>query len=179
MGENQISGSAHSTASSIAAILQNVLTTTTTTSSNLVAGGIGTAESDGTEAPPDPFVKLRRQCYERLNKTATNYVAGKLCPGTFDGWLCWPDTAAGTSAYEPCPDFIIGFDPLRYAHKECDEDGEWFKHPLTNKTWSNYTTCVNLDDLEWKHSINLISEVGYCISLIAILLSLAILGYFK
>lgn len=35
-----------------------------------------------------------------------------------------------------------------YAHKECDLDGVWFKHPLTNKTWSNYTTCVNYDDFE-------------------------------
>ncbi|EAT38031.2 AAEL010043-PA, partial [Aedes aegypti] len=35
-----------------------------------------------------------------------------------------------------------------FAHKDCDEDGEWFRHPLTNRTWSNYTTCVNLDKLE-------------------------------
>uniref|UniRef100_A0A1B0GI97 G-protein coupled receptors family 2 profile 2 domain-containing protein n=1 Tax=Lutzomyia longipalpis TaxID=7200 RepID=A0A1B0GI97_LUTLO len=38
--------------------------------------------------------------------------------------------------------------PVRYAHKECGIDGVWFKHPLTNKTWSNYTTCVNLADFE-------------------------------
>uniref|UniRef100_A0A1B0C3S6 Uncharacterized protein n=1 Tax=Glossina palpalis gambiensis TaxID=67801 RepID=A0A1B0C3S6_9MUSC len=55
----------------------------------------------------------------------------------------------------------FGFDELkfitqilqRYAHKECGHDGEWFRHPLTNKTWSNYTKCVNIDDLELKHSI--------------------------
>lgn len=35
-----------------------------------------------------------------------------------------------------------------FAHKECGSDGEWYKHPLTNKTWSNYTTCINFDDLE-------------------------------
>lgn len=38
-------------------------------------------------------------------------AAGAYCAGTFDGWLCWPDTAAGTSAYELCPDFITGFEP--------------------------------------------------------------------
>lgn len=38
-------------------------------------------------------------------------LAGVYCAGTFDGWLCWPDTAAGTSAYELCPDFITGFEP--------------------------------------------------------------------
>lgn len=40
-----------------------------------------------------------------------------------------------------CP--LIGF-----AHKLCEAGGAWFRHPETNKTWSNYTTCVNLDDFE-------------------------------
>uniref|UniRef100_A0A1B0GC90 Calcitonin receptor n=1 Tax=Glossina morsitans morsitans TaxID=37546 RepID=A0A1B0GC90_GLOMM len=119
------------------------------------------------------------ECIERLNRTATKFEPGKYCPGTFDGWLCWPDTAAGSTAYERCPDFVTGFEPSRYAHKECGHDGEWFRHPLTNKTWSNYTKCVNIDDLELKHSVNLIYISGYSISLVAILLSLAILGYFK
>lgn len=38
---------------------------------------------------------------------------GTYCPGTWDGWLCWPDTIAGSSAYASCPEFITGFDPLR------------------------------------------------------------------
>ncbi|XP_065369424.1 calcitonin gene-related peptide type 1 receptor isoform X2 [Calliphora vicina] len=169
-------------------------TTTTTTASSLITTKATNAvtalagveeQTEVNETPPDPFEILRNECYERLNQTATaattvtSTVTDKFCMGTFDGWLCWPDTPAGTSAYERCPEFITGFDPLRYAHKECDSNGEWFKHPLTNKSWSNYTTCVNLDDLHWKHNINLIYEVGYGISLVAILLSLAILGYFK
>ena len=124
-----------------------------------------------------------------------------------------------------------------FAHKLCEEDGTWFRHPETNKTWSNYTTCVNLDDFEvtttlctppsvghvslmvthpllhglmvhqqlvalgrprnkrgrsdgmslnglllpfqWRQQINLIYETGYTISLVAILFSVGILGYFK
>lgn len=38
---------------------------------------------------------------------------GQYCAGTFDGWLCWPDTPVGSFAYERCPDFITGFDPTR------------------------------------------------------------------
>ncbi|KAH8402462.1 hypothetical protein KR009_012047 [Drosophila setifemur] len=138
---------------------------------------VAIAES-AAESGPD-FDALRLACETRLNASGHLAGTGPHCAGTFDGWLCWPDTAAGTSAYELCPGFITGFDPARYAHKECGFDGEWFKHPLNNKTWSNYTTCVNLDDLEWKHNVNLIYEVGYGVSLLAILLSLAILGYFK
>uniref|UniRef100_W8AQB8 Calcitonin gene-related peptide type 1 receptor n=2 Tax=Ceratitis capitata TaxID=7213 RepID=W8AQB8_CERCA len=134
----------------------------------------------GVEAQPDILDALRNECYERLNRTAAKFAAGEsFCAGTFDGWLCWPDTAAGTSAYERCPKFITGFDPTRYAHKECGSDGEWYKHPATNKTWSNYTTCINFDDLEWKHNVNLFYKTGYIISLVAILLSLAIYSYFK
>ncbi|EDW59910.2 uncharacterized protein Dvir_GJ21197, isoform C [Drosophila virilis] len=154
----------------------------TSNSSSSSSGSVSSSSSSSgsshiaAESGPD-FDALRAACNARLN--SSHQLTGSYCAGTFDGWLCWPDTAAGSSAYELCPDFITGFDPARYAHKECGEDGEWFKHPLTNKTWSNYTTCVNLDDLARNHNVNLIYEVGYSISLLAILLSLAILSYFK
>lgn len=32
------------------------------------------------------------------------------CPGTWDGWRCVPDTAAGMSTNIQCPDWILGFD---------------------------------------------------------------------
>lgn len=32
---------------------------------------------------------------------------------TFDGWSCWPNTPAGTTAYAQCPNFITGFDASR------------------------------------------------------------------
>lgn len=25
--------------------------------------------------------------------------------------------------------------------KYCDENGDWYKHPENNRTWSNYTMC--------------------------------------
>lgn len=30
---------------------------------------------------------------------------------------------------------------LEKATKYCSEDGQWFRHPDTNRTWSNYTLC--------------------------------------
>lgn len=52
------------------------------------------------------------------------FFSGEYCPGTFDGWLCWPDTDAGTFASAPCPAFVTGFDPNRktfifFAKKRC------------------------------------------------------------
>uniref|UniRef100_A0A1L8DJU9 Putative adenylate cyclase-coupled calcitonin receptor n=1 Tax=Nyssomyia neivai TaxID=330878 RepID=A0A1L8DJU9_9DIPT len=138
-----------------------------------------TSSSMSTTTTEHPLILKRLECLEELNKSAISLEDGTYCPGTFDGWLCWPNTEAGTAAFAPCPEFVTGFDPSRYAHKECGTDGVWFRHPLTNKTWSNYTTCVNLDDFEWRQQVNLIYEIGYSISLIAILLSLVILGYFR
>lgn len=37
--------------------------------------------------------------------------------------------------------FIIGT-----AYKICNKDGTWFRHPISHAVWSNYTTCINLDD---------------------------------
>ena len=34
------------------------------------------------------------------------------------------------------------------AYKACTENGQWWRHPETNMTWSNYTQCVNIQDLE-------------------------------
>ncbi|XP_043593236.1 calcitonin receptor-like isoform X9 [Bombus pyrosoma] len=69
------------------------------------------------------------------------------CRMTFDGWSCWPNTPAGTTVYAPCPNFITGFDASLQAHKYCESNGTWFRHPESDQVWSNYTTCVNLQDL--------------------------------
>ena len=86
------------------------------------------------------------------------------------------------------------------AHKLCTEQGTWFRHPESNLTWSNYTTCVDVEDLEVKRfsflsfsasvlmdgvhlqmrqAIVSVYITGYSISLIALVASLAILCGFR
>lgn len=31
---------------------------------------------------------------------------------------------------------------IEKATKHCGEDGQWFRHPESNRTWSNYTLCA-------------------------------------
>ncbi|XP_064113384.1 calcitonin receptor-like isoform X2 [Macrobrachium nipponense] len=104
---------------------------------------------------------------------------GPYCPRTFDGWSCWNDTPAGHTAYVPCPEFVTGFDPKRFGHKDCDENGMWFTHPTTNQTWSNYTTCIDFPNLQLHQGINMIYIAGYSMSLIALCISLFIFCFFK
>ncbi|BES94463.1 receptor [Nesidiocoris tenuis] len=108
-----------------------------------------------------------------------NHTGGLECPREFDGWTCINTTAAGTVAHFPCPYFIFGFDPSRAGHRTCLEDGSWFRHPDSNKTWSNYTTCVDMEDLKMRNNVNLIYKTGYSVSLLALTLSIFIFFYFR
>lgn len=57
------------------------------------------------------FLKL----YERI-KVIFFLTGSHFCRGTFDGWLCWPDTEAGVTVHQPCPEFISGFDPTSESY---------------------------------------------------------------
>ncbi|XP_063240029.1 calcitonin gene-related peptide type 1 receptor-like isoform X20 [Bacillus rossius redtenbacheri] len=156
------------------------MTTTTPVPVGIVTLG-GDVNDSTTHDQVDRIIHRREmECLVMLNSsTMATPVSELYCPGTFDGWSCWPDTPAGTSVQVPCPEFITGFDPSRMAHKECNPNGTWYRHPTSGHVWSNYTTCINLDDLNWRQHVNRIYEIGYFISLLALLLSLFILYHFK
>ncbi|XP_049873355.1 calcitonin gene-related peptide type 1 receptor [Pectinophora gossypiella] len=117
----------------------------------------------------------RVACALANNQTAP--PPGVYCEGTFDQWRCWPPTPANSTAYAACPDFVPGFRPELWAHKECTATGTWWTHPETGRPWSNYTTCVKPEDDV--SEIIAVYEAGYSVSLVALLLSLGILFYFK
>ncbi|SPP89391.1 calcitonin gene-related peptide type 1 receptor [Drosophila guanche] len=102
-----------------------------------------------------------------------------FCPLNFDGYLCWPRTPAGTVLSQYCPDFVEGFNSKFLAHKTCLENGTWFRHPVSNLTWSNYTNCVDYEDLEFRQFINELYVNGYALSLLALLISIIIFLGFK
>ncbi|XP_018326339.1 calcitonin receptor-like isoform X2 [Agrilus planipennis] len=78
------------------------------------------------------------------------------CPPKWDSLLCWPLTPAGATANQSCPR-IYGYDTKRFAFRECWTNGSWYIHPISKKDWSNYTTCVNNEDLEvWCQSLHLL-----------------------
>ncbi|KAL0902378.1 hypothetical protein ABMA27_000263 [Loxostege sticticalis] len=97
---------------------------------------------------------LIRECFAVNTTHSEVYVADHepnedalYCPRTFDGFACWDETPAAATAYQPCPDFVVGFDSRRFAYKRCMENGTWFLHPEGNKPWTNYTTCIDVEDL--------------------------------
>ncbi|XP_077978143.1 calcitonin gene-related peptide type 1 receptor-like isoform X2 [Glandiceps talaboti] len=126
----------------------------------------------------DQQIQKRIECEERLMTDPYPTDGGLYCNRTYDGWNCWGDTKAGEIAYTNCPEFIPKSDPSKLAHKVCLPNGEWFKHPESNQTWSNYTNC---DSSVYTNPLGglIVWYVGYSCSIIALSISLIIFFYFK
>ncbi|KAF4532648.1 hypothetical protein B566_EDAN009829, partial [Ephemera danica] len=96
------------------------------------------------------------ECLDRMTDVSPPNLG--VCPMLFDGWSCWDYTLAGDNAYASCPKYITGFDSsLGLAFRTCTENGSWFEHPATGRPWSNYTTCVDVEDLHESKMENLLS----------------------
>ncbi|XP_056438974.1 uncharacterized protein calcr isoform X2 [Gadus chalcogrammus] len=121
------------------------------------------------------------KCFEKMNRDPAYNKTGHFCSRNWDGWLCWDDTPAGTYNAQFCPSYFIDFDPTEKATKYCGEKGQWFRHPDTNRTWSNYTAC-NANTKEKLKSVFILyymAIVGHALSITSLLISLAIFFYFR
>ncbi|XP_036949979.1 calcitonin gene-related peptide type 1 receptor isoform X2 [Acanthopagrus latus] len=121
------------------------------------------------------------KCFEKMNRDAPYNKSGLHCSRNWDGWLCWEDTPAGTYTSQNCPNYFPDFDPTEKATKYCGEDGQWFRHPDTNRTWSNYTLCNENTNAKLKSAYILfyMAIVGHALSIASLLISLAIFFYFR
>ncbi|XP_068453650.1 calcitonin gene-related peptide type 1 receptor-like [Clinocottus analis] len=105
---------------------------------------------------------------------------GTFCNRTWDGWLCWGDTAPGT-VMQMCPEYFFDFDPGEKVTKVCNPGGQWFHHPESNRVWSNYTQCqaYTKDKLEFAISLYYLAMVGHGLSIVSLIICLIIFSYFK
>ncbi|XP_016314986.1 calcitonin gene-related peptide type 1 receptor-like [Sinocyclocheilus anshuiensis] len=121
------------------------------------------------------------KCFEKMNRDQPYNKSGPYCNRTWDGWLCWDDTPAGTYTSQYCPNYFPDFDSTEKVTKYCDETGNWFRHPETNRTWSNYTLCIahTKDKLKMAYILYYMAIVGHALSIVSLLISLAIFFYFR
>ncbi|XP_054720839.1 secretin receptor-like [Uloborus diversus] len=123
------------------------------------------------------------KCILSINQT-TYPLNGIFCPQIWDGAYCWPFASAGSLITRPCPDYIVGFNPNETASKFCAEDGTWWRHPILNQSWTNYTLCEDRHQDPSVFSVHIpviraISQVGYSISLTLLLIACLVLGSIK
>ncbi|KAL7890669.1 hypothetical protein AOLI_G00001450 [Acnodon oligacanthus] len=132
------------------------------------------------------IVMAQFECYQKIAKDHSDHsqaATGALsCNRTWDGWLCWDYVETGVTATQHCPDYYHDFDTSAVATKICTEDGHWFVHPESNRTWTNYTSCsTQLNTEHGKTALNLyyLILIGHGLSLIFLSASLAIFFHFK
>ncbi|XP_076463790.1 glucagon-like peptide 1 receptor [Babylonia areolata] len=126
--------------------------------------------------------KAALECRDYLANLTT--PDGVYCDAVFDSIMCWPYSPAGTVARKPCPAIIFNFNTAEYATRICQEDGTWGPPPpdanrsnIPVKGWTNYSACqrhgpssrhVPVIIKEHMPVINLISRIGYSISLVSL-----------
>uniref|UniRef100_A0AAV2KRQ6 Calcitonin gene-related peptide type 1 receptor n=1 Tax=Knipowitschia caucasica TaxID=637954 RepID=A0AAV2KRQ6_KNICA len=121
------------------------------------------------------------KCFEKMYREPALNSSDVHCGRNWDGWLCWDDTPAGTLTSQNCPNYFKDFDPTEKATKLCGDDGQWFRHPETNRTWSNYTRCneKTVAKLRSAYILFYMAIVGHALSIASLLISLAIFFYFR
>lgn len=128
------------------------------------------------------------QCFQRMLKQAQRQAkpAGLVCNMTWDAWLCWEETEAGVTAEQNCPEHYGDFDSNAFATKVCSDEGQWWSHPESNRTWTNFTNCkANTTHIEGHAKLQAamthfyLVMIGHGLSLISLLVSLAIFFHFK
>ncbi|KAK0141710.1 Calcitonin receptor [Merluccius polli] len=121
------------------------------------------------------------KCFEKMNRDPAYNKTGPFCSRNWDGWLCWDDSPARTFSAQNCPSYFKDFDPTEKATKYCEEKGQWFRHPDTNRTWSNYTNCNanTKEKLKSAFILYYMAIVGHALSIASLLISLSIFFYFR
>ncbi|KAK9972896.1 hypothetical protein ABG768_023656 [Culter alburnus] len=122
------------------------------------------------------------ECYQKIMRdTNHNKTDTSKCKRTWDGWLCWEHLEAGFTSAQHCPNYYTDFDTSEMATKICTDSGQWFIHPESNRTWTNYTVCKHKSNDHRKTALNLyyLVLIGHGLSLMSLFTSLGIFFYFK
>jgi len=122
-----------------------------------------------------------------VDDTGKNHTI--FCKQEFDNILCWPNSVPGKFVSLSCPDYVKDFDPEAYAQRFCNANGEWKLAPTMknpDKIWADYRGCLIDEVAAFNNSnhkdVTMLKDlytVGYAFSLVALVIAMSILCYFK
>ncbi|KAM9783485.1 glucagon receptor [Syngnathus typhle] len=98
-----------------------------------------------------------------------------VCNRTFDKYACWPDGVPNTTVGVSCPWYLPWYHKVQHGavYQECDTNGRW----LTTKNTSECDS--NGPAQQYYGQIRIMYTVGYSLSLVALVLALSILIFFR
>uniref|UniRef100_A0A3P9DUF0 Glucagon receptor n=1 Tax=Maylandia zebra TaxID=106582 RepID=A0A3P9DUF0_9CICH len=96
-----------------------------------------------------------------------------VCNRTFNNYACWPDGLPNTTVVVPCPWYLPWHRKVQHGvvYQECDVNGQWV-------TTYNTSECDSHEQQYYVH-IRIMYTVGYSLSLVALVLALGILIFFR
>ncbi|XP_057681513.1 glucagon-like peptide 2 receptor [Corythoichthys intestinalis] len=114
---------------------------------------------------------------------------GIYCKGTFDTFVCWPDSPPGNVSV-PCPPYLPWISKAaensRKAHRECLENGKWRQKVNSSEPWRDDSECQEhhyfKDKEEQMHrqtALRVISIIGYSLSLASLMLATLLMGMLR
>ncbi|XP_052812423.1 calcitonin gene-related peptide type 1 receptor-like [Mya arenaria] len=125
------------------------------------------------------YKSVMSECNQTIRNTPYPLDGHVHCNATWDKMQCWGYVRAGETSYQPCPGYIRLSNPLAYAKKTCNSDGTWFRHPDTNRIWTNYTMCYDQALVDQHKQVLYMYFYGFSISIVLLIISLIIFSMFR
>lgn len=118
------------------------------------------------------------ECCRTMQTTPDN-ADTNICPRTWDGWNCWPDTPGGITTQAKCPSYIYFHSDQphcsRYASKECLANCTWYRNERMNE-YSDYMTCGQGQEIKVLLNTHVLT---FGISIVLLLPALGIFFYYR
>ncbi|CAJ1075212.1 glucagon receptor [Xyrichtys novacula] len=131
-------------------------------------------------SPTATLVKLKEswtlymeECDRNNSRDPPN--TGLVCNRTFDKYACWPDGLPNTTVSVSCPWYLPWYHKVKHGmvYQECDANGQWLM-------MKNTSECDSSDPSQQYYGhIRIMYTVGYSLSLVALVLALGILIFFR
>ncbi|XP_061830415.2 glucagon receptor-like [Nerophis lumbriciformis] len=139
----------------------------------LLSGSIQTSPAVTMDKLQESWKLYMDEC--ELNNSRAPPNSGLVCNRTFDKYACWPDGLPNTTVSVSCPWYLPWYHKVQYGmvYQECNANGQWV-------TMKNTSECDSNDpSQQYYRHIRIMYTIGYSLSLVALVLALSILIFFR
>ncbi|XP_029015425.1 glucagon receptor isoform X2 [Betta splendens] len=118
------------------------------------------------------------ECDRNMSRSPPS--TGLVCNRTFDNYACWPDGLPNTTVSVSCPWYLPWHHKVQHGlvHQECSADGQWVAVENTSECDPFHPSQVS-HVFQYYGYIWIMYTVGYSLSLVALVLALGILVFFR
>lgn len=121
-------------------------------------------------------------CLSHKQNNTSRRAAMNFCPGTWDGWLCWDRSPAGSVVSQACPSFLKYSSADARAVKNCTERGVWWSD-VTLGEHTDYSQCLSgrslQDKIDFFKKVTVVRISVNSVGLVLLCSSIGILLFYR